>query len=130
MKNKPSIISFLIGCVLCTSLAPMVFANHRSGKALTKLRKVRGNFHLLHGLRGMKVLLNGGNRHDPVTSVPQMKARFLRGDRPRLQQQNARDQLQAVGNAVFHFLEQDLLLEQQILGLLEKVFLLAFDGAP
>ena len=31
MKNKPSIISFLIGCVLCTSLAPMVFANHRSG---------------------------------------------------------------------------------------------------
>ena len=31
MKNKPSIISFLIGCVLCTSLAPTVFANHRSG---------------------------------------------------------------------------------------------------
>ena len=51
------------------------------------------------------MLLHGRNRHDPRMGVMQMKARLLRLHRPRLHQNDAGNDLQAIGDAMLHFLE-------------------------
>ncbi len=61
----------------------------------------------------MELLLHGGNRHDPLVRVLQMSAGLFRIDPLRLQQDDACDDLQAVGNSVLQFLEQHVLLSQQ-----------------
>jgi hypothetical protein len=46
---------------------------------------------------------------------------LFRWYRTRLQQKNAGDDLQAVGNPVLHFLQEYFLLPQQFLGLSEEI---------
>ena len=71
----------------------------------------------------MQLLLHGGNRHDPLVRVLQMQTRLFRLHRPRLQQNDAGDDLQAVGNPVLQFLEQHVLFPQQLV-------LFALQDAP
>ena len=56
------------------------------------------------------MLLHGGDGHDAAMRVLQMLARFFRRHGPRFQHQDAGDDLQAVDDAVLHFLQQHLLL--------------------
>ena len=49
-----------------------------------------------------------------LMSVPKMQPRLLRLHRPRLEQKDARDDLQAVCNTMLHFLQQRFLLLQQL----------------
>jgi len=69
------------------------------------------------------MLLNGGDRDDPVVRVFQVTAGFLRLYRSSLQHDYARDDLQAVNNTMFLLLQKDLLLPYQII-------LLVFEGSP
>ena len=63
---------------------------------------------------GPKLLLHRGDGHDAAMGILQMHPRLFRQDRSRLQQQDAGDDLQAVGDAMLHFLQQDFLLPQQL----------------
>ena len=77
----------------------------------------------------MKVRLHRGHRHHPFVRVAQVLATFVGGDDPGLKQQDRGDDLQAVGDPVLHFLEQDALLAQQLLGLLQQFRLGALADA-
>lgn len=46
--------------------------------------------------------LHFGYRHDPLVGIFQMLARFLGSDRAGLQQQDAGNNLQAIGNPMLH----------------------------
>jgi len=65
----------------------------------------------------VQMLLNGGDRQDALMRVFQLQPRFLRLDGSRLDQQDAGDDLQAVGDAVLHLLQQHVLFPQQFLDL-------------
>ena len=69
-----------------------------------------------------QLLLDSGHRHDALMGILKMPPRLLRLHGARLEQEDTGDDLQAVGDAVPHLLEQHLLLAQQIV-------LLAFGGA-
>ena len=71
----------------------------------------------------MQLPLHGGNRHNPLVRVLQMKTRLLGLHRLRLQQNDARDDLQAVGNPVLQFFQQHVFLSQQLV-------LVALQDAP
>ncbi len=58
--------------------------------------------------------MHGRQRHDSFMGVPQVQSRLLRLHRPRLEQENGGDDLQAVCDAVLHLLDQHLLLSQQL----------------
>jgi len=70
----------------------------------------------------MQLFLHGRYRHDPFMRGLQVLACLFRLDRVRLQQQDARDDLQAVVDSMVHLLQQKILLPQQL------VFLV-FQGA-
>jgi hypothetical protein len=78
----------------------------------------------------MEMALDRGDRHHPLVRVAQLQPGLLRADGARLEQQDAGDDLEAVGNPVLHLPKKRLLLRQQPLGLLEQVLLLALDCAP
>jgi len=73
--------------------------------------------------RGQQLLLHGRYRHDSLMRVPKMQPRLLRLHRPRLEQKDARDDLQAVCNTMLHLLQQRFLLLQQLSDL-------TFGGTP
>ncbi len=75
------------------------------------------------------MLLHRRNRHHPAMRILQVPAGFLRCHGTCLEQQDAGDDLQAVGYAMLHFLQQDLLLAEQVLGLLQENGLLPLDRA-
>jgi hypothetical protein len=62
----------------------------------------------------VQLLLNGCNRHDALVGILEMETRLFRLHGPRLEQKNAGDNLKAIGDAVLHFLEQNLLGLKQI----------------
>ena len=62
----------------------------------------------------MQVLLDGGNRHDPLVSVLQMSARFVRFHGLGLHHNDACDNLQAIGDSVLQLLQQHFLLSQKL----------------
>jgi hypothetical protein len=49
--------------------------------------------------RDIQVLLNGGNRQNALMRILQLQSRFLRLYGPRLDQKDAGDDLQTVGNS-------------------------------
>ena len=58
--------------------------------------------------------MHGRHRHNPLLRVHEMQPRVLRLHCPCLQRKDACDDLQAVSNAVLHFLQQRVLLLQQV----------------
>jgi hypothetical protein len=56
-------------------------------------------------------------------------ARLLGGDGAGLEQQDAGDDLEAVGDAMLHLLQQHLLLPQQFLGVFQEFGGFKFEGA-
>jgi hypothetical protein len=77
----------------------------------------------------VKVRLHSRDRHDPPMRVNEMQTCLFRWYRTRLQQKNAGNDLQAVRNPVLHFLQEYFLLMQQLLGLSQKVRLIALRFA-
>ena len=71
----------------------------------------------------MQMLLDGGDRQNALMRILQLQSRLLRLDGPRLDEEDAGDDLQAVGDAVLHLLQQHVLFPQQLLHL-------PLDGAP
>ena len=63
----------------------------------------------------LEVLLHRGDRDDPAVRVLQMQAGFRRLNDPRLHQQNAGDDLEAVGDAVAHLRKQRVSLREELL---------------
>ena len=63
----------------------------------------------------MQMLLHGGDRQNPLMRVLQLQPRLLRLDGARLDEQDAGDDLQAVGDAVLHLLQQHFLFPHQLL---------------
>ena len=98
-------------------------ADHRGRKAVAQLGEIRRNFDCSDRRRCMQLFLHGGNRQDPLVRVFQMKTRLFRLHRARLHQNDAGDDLQAVGNSVLQFLEQGVFLPQQLV-------LFALQDAP
>ena len=96
-------------------------------RLVAQLCQVGPHIDLVDVLECVKVPLHFGYRHHPLVRVLQVLARLLRRYGPGLQQEDARDDLEAVGDAVLHFPQQDILLPQQFFGLLQKLFLLPFD---
>ncbi len=86
-----------------------------------------GNVHLKDAVGHAEMLLDGGDGHDPRMRILQMKARLFRGDGARLEQDDAGDDLKAVGDAMLHFVEQQWLLLQQFLGAAQELCLLPLD---
>ena len=70
----------------------------------------------------MQLLLDRRHRHDPFMRVSQVPARVFRLNRLCFKQKNARDNLEAVVDAVIHLFEKKILLPQQLV-------LLALQGA-
>src|SRR5450830_1400613 len=66
----------------------------------------------------MQMLLNGSYRENALMRILQLQSRFLRLHRPRLDEKDAGDDLQTVGNTVLHLLQKHVLLLQQLLHLL------------
>ena len=62
----------------------------------------------------MQLFLHGGNRQYALVRIFQMQARVFRLHRARFHQNDAGDDLQAIGDAVLQFLEQNVLLPQQL----------------
>ena len=77
------------------------------------------------------MLLHRGHRHDAAMGVLQMLAGFLRGHGPRLEHQDAGDDLQAVDDAVLHLRQQHFLLLQKVVGakLQQLLFVLRWRAA-
>ena len=63
------------------------------------------------------MLLNGGDRQNPLVRVLQLQSRLLRLDGSRLDEEDAGDDLQAVGDAVLHLVQQHIFFPQQLLHL-------------
>jgi hypothetical protein len=61
------------------------------------------------------LLLNGCNRHDPLMSFLQMTPRFFRFHGPRFHQNDACNNLEAIGYTVLKFFKQYFLLPQEII---------------
>ena len=89
--------------------------NHRVSKAVAQLRQIGTDFDAVAQPRGLELLLHGCYRHHPLVGVPQVLPRLLRLHGPRFEHENARDDLQAIGDAVLHLLKQHLLLPQQLI---------------
>ena len=60
------------------------------------------------------MLLHGGDRQNALMRVLQLQPRLLRLDGSRLDEKDAGDDLQAVGDAVLHLLQQHLLFPHQL----------------
>ena len=69
------------------------------------------------------MLLHGSDRQNALMRVLQLQPRLFRLDGSRLDEENTGDDLQAVGDAVLHLLQQHILFPQQLLHL-------PLDGAP
>src|SRR5580704_19207914 len=78
----------------------------------------------------MQLFLHGSNRQDTLVRVFQMKTRLFRLHRTRLHQNDARDDLQAIGNSVLQFLKQRVFLSQQPVLLSQQLVLFALQDAP
>src|SRR5580658_10291044 len=78
----------------------------------------------------MQLFLHGSNRQDTLVRVFQMETRLFRLHRACLQQNDACDDLQAIGNSMLQFLEQRLLLPQQPVLLSQQFVLFALQDAP
>ena len=89
--------------------------NHRVLKAGAQLREIGTDFDAIAQPRRLELLLHGCYRRHPLVCIPQVLPRFLRLHGSRLEHENARDDLQAVGDAVLHLLKQHLLLPQQLI---------------
>ncbi len=105
----------------------LILADHGGGQAGAKRGQIGPDLDLIDAAHGVQVGLDRGDRHDALMGVLQMVAGFLGGHDPGLQHQDAGDDLQAVGDAVLHFLEQDPVPAQQVLGLLEQLLLFHLD---
>jgi hypothetical protein len=97
----------------------LAVADHRGGQAGAKLGQIGADLDLVDAARGVQVRLHLGHRDHPLVGVLQVEAGLLGGDGPGLEQQDAGDDLQAVGDPVLHFLRADLFLAQQFQGALE-----------
>ncbi len=60
------------------------------------------------------MLLYGGNRQNPLMGVLKMQSRLYRAYGPSLDEENTRNDLQVVCDAMLHFLQQHFLLPQEI----------------
>src|SRR6202045_681461 len=78
----------------------------------------------------MQLFLQGSDRQDTLVRVFQMKPRLFRLHRARLHQNDAGDDLQAIGNAMLQFLEQRFFLSQQPVLLSQQLVLFALQDAP
>jgi hypothetical protein len=74
-------------------------------------------------LRWTEVPLNFGHRHDALVRVLQMSARFERRHSAGFDEENAGDDLKAIGDAMLHLLQQQILLTHQLIAL-------ALQGLP
>jgi len=93
------------GCGLHEERMRAAVINHRVLKAGAQLRQIGTDFDAVAQPRGLELLLHGCYRHHPLVCVPQVLPRFLRLHGSRLEQENARDDLQAVGDAVLLAIE-------------------------
>src|SRR5665213_1378399 len=67
---------------------------------------------------GVQMLLDGRDRKNPLMRVFQLQPRLFRLDGPRLDEKDAGDDLQAVGDTVLQFFQQHVLFLHQFLYLL------------
>ncbi len=74
--------------------------------------------------------LNFRYRHHALMGVLQVVTCFLGRHGSRLQQQYARDDLQAVGNAVLYLSEAEHLFDEATLGLPQKIVPSSLRGSP
>ena len=77
------------------------------------LGEIGADLDLLAVPGGVQLLLHCRHRHDPLVGVLEMAADSSRADGARLQQQDAGDDLQAVGDAMLHLPQQRFLLLQE-----------------
>jgi hypothetical protein len=82
------------------------------------------------GRGGMKLLLHGCNRHDPLMSFLKMTARFFRFHGLRFHHNDACNNLQAIGDTVLKLFKQYVLLPQEIVlfALQDETFGDVFDA--
>ena len=99
-----------------------VGTDHRLREAVAEPRQIWTDLDSISQPRPAQLLLHGRHRHDTLVRVLQVLPGFLRLHGPRLQEKDAGDDLEAVGDAVPHLFEQHLLLAQQLV-------LLAFGSA-
>ena len=102
-------------------------SDHRRSEARTELRQIGSHFDLLDAIGRVQMALYGGDRHHSLVRRAQLGFSFLGRHRTRLQEQDAGDDLQAVGDPVLHFAQQRLLLLQQLFGVLQQPLLLLLD---
>ena len=92
----------------------MTVLGHRGCKRLAQSNEIRADFDLRAVARSQQLLLYGRHRHNPLPRLLEMPPRFLGLHRSRFERQDAGNDLQAVGDAVLHLLQQRLFLLQQI----------------
>ena len=92
-----------------------IVADHRLSQGLAKLRKIRLEFDRRPGRSGIKLLLHGCNRHDPLMSFLQMTPRFFQFHGPRFHHNDACDNLETIGDTMLKLFKQYVLLPQEII---------------
>ena len=90
------------------------FADHRRCKTGAQLRQIGPYLDPFVQPRRVQLFLHRRHRHDALVGIAQMMASFFGLYGPRLEHENAGDDLKAVGDAVLHLLEQNLLLLKQV----------------
>ena len=110
-------------------LDPLVRPIIEAARPGAQLGQIGADVDPLDAVGGVEMALHRGDRHHPLMGVAQLVAGFLGGDRAGLEQQDAGDDLEAVGDAVLHLAKQGLVLGEQLLGMLEQLLLLPLDGA-
>ena len=108
-------------------LDPLVRADHRGREAGAQLGQIGADVDMVDAVGGMEMALHGRDRHHPLVRVAKLVASLLRRHRPGLQQEDAGDDLEAVGDSMLHLAQQGLVLGEQLLGMLEQGLLLALD---
>ena len=91
----------------------MIVVGHRGCQGLAQSRQIRGDLDRLAMAGAEQLLLHRRHRHDSLMSVVKMQPRLFRLHRPRLEEKDGRDDLQAVRNTMLHLLQQHFLLMQQ-----------------
>src|SRR3546814_7389658 len=91
-----------------------MIVDHRSTEAFAELGEIATQFDIAEPRCG-ELLLKGRDRHYAVVGVVEMASCLLGLHPPRALHEHAGDDLEAVGNAMLEFLEQDRLLAQQVI---------------
>ena len=88
----------------------MTVVRHRGCQGLRQSTRIRTDVGWIERACGQQLLLDCRHRHDSLMRIPKMRPRLLRLHHSSFEEKDAGDDLQAVCNAMLHFLQQQFLL--------------------